>query len=171
MLINSLLRVLLSCIKFLGNHPCPRCLVEKVQIAELGTSVDAKRREQSKRTDDKLRRRLVERARHKIYVKGTPVNSKIISKIIGIRSLTPTRVRLIEDTRRDYLRLIQHQNSFSQLLGPHGADFHRLFIVDLLHKFELGVWQATFTHLIRILYAQGGNGIQELNWRYDLSLL
>ena len=38
-------------------------------------------------------------------------------------------------------------------------------MVDLLHEFELGVWHATFTHLIRILYAQGGDAIQELNWR------
>jgi hypothetical protein len=28
-------------------------------------------------------------------------------------------------------------------------------VVDLLHEFELGVWKALFTHLIRILYAAG----------------
>ena len=28
-----------------------------------------------------------------------------------------------------------------------------MLIVDLLHKFELGVWKALFTHLIQILYA------------------
>ena len=93
-LINSIFRVLLSCIKFLGNHPCPRCLVEKNQISQLGTRGDIKRRKQSERVDDGLRKRLVEQARRKIYVRGTPVNSKIISTIIGIRSLTPTRVSL-----------------------------------------------------------------------------
>jgi len=35
-----------------------------------------------------------------------------------------------------------------------------------MHEFELGVWKATFTHLLRILYAQGGDSIQELNKRY-----
>jgi hypothetical protein len=40
-----------------------------------------------------------------------------------------------------------------------------MFVVDLLHEFELGVWKATFTHLLRILYAQGGDGIQTLNKR------
>ena len=28
-----------------------------------------------------------------------------------------------------------------------------MLIVDLLHKFELGVWKALFTHLIQILHA------------------
>jgi hypothetical protein len=37
---------------------------------------------------------------------------------------------------------------------------------DLLHEFELGVWKAFFTHLLRVLYAIGGDKIQELNSRY-----
>jgi len=45
-----------------------------------------------------------------------------------------------------------------------------MFVVDLLHEFELGVWKATFTHLLRILYAQGGDGIQTLNKRLVLGL-
>ena len=57
------------------------------------------------------------------------------------------------------------QNTFSQLLGPLGINFYSLFVVDLLHEFELGVWKAIFTHLIQILYAQGGNAVQKLNER------
>jgi len=33
-----------------------------------------------------------------------------------------------------------------------------MLVVDLLHKFDLGVWKALFTHLIRILYAVAPNG-------------
>ena len=40
-----------------------------------------------------------------------------------------------------------------------------MFVVDLLHKFELGVWKAVFTHLMRIFYAAGGDCIQKLNER------
>lgn len=40
-----------------------------------------------------------------------------------------------------------------------------MFAPDLLHEFELGVWKAVFKHLIRILYAQGGDAIQRLNDR------
>jgi hypothetical protein len=40
-----------------------------------------------------------------------------------------------------------------------------MFVPDLLHEFELGIWKAVFTHLLRILYALGGNKIQTLNLR------
>ncbi len=41
-----------------------------------------------------------------------------------------------------------------------------MFVPDLLHEFELGVWKAVFTHLLRIVYACGENKIQTLNLRY-----
>ena len=41
-----------------------------------------------------------------------------------------------------------------------------MFVVDLLHEFELGVWKKVFTHLMRILCAVGGTALQELNYRY-----
>ena len=41
-----------------------------------------------------------------------------------------------------------------------------MLVPDLLHEFELGVWKAVFAHLIRILYAAGGDLIQELNRQY-----
>ena len=48
--------------------------------------------------------------------------------------------------------------------------FFSFFVPDLLHEFELGVWKAVFTHLIRILYAGGNNCIQKLNWQYILGI-
>ncbi|KAH9004426.1 hypothetical protein EDB84DRAFT_1573164 [Lactarius hengduanensis] len=118
------------------------------QIGELGTKVDIKRRKRLAHIDNHPCKQLIERARHKIYVKGVSISSVIISNILGKGSLTPTR------------------NTFSRLIGPHGADFYSLFVVDLMHEFELGVWRATFTHMLRILYAQGGDAIPELNQRY-----
>jgi hypothetical protein len=41
-----------------------------------------------------------------------------------------------------------------------------MFVPDLLHEFELGVWKAVFTHLMRVLYTVGGDKIQELNRRF-----
>ena len=59
------------------------------------------------------------------------------------------------------------QNAFINKLG---CDFnvHRLLVVDLLHEFELGVWKALFTHLIRILYAAAPHGslVAELDRQY-----
>ncbi len=40
-----------------------------------------------------------------------------------------------------------------------------MLVVDLLHEFELGVWKAIFTQLLRILYAAGDDKIQHLNKR------
>ncbi|KAF8802003.1 hypothetical protein BYT27DRAFT_7226594 [Phlegmacium glaucopus] len=141
-------KILLACIKYLGSFPCPRCLVPNHQISELGTKNDQKRREKLARIDNEHRRDTVELARKWIYEKGINVKSKSIKDLLGPKGWTPTR------------------NAFSEKLSPLGFDFHSMFIPDLLHEFELGVWKATFAHLIRILYAQGGDAIAYLNLRY-----
>jgi hypothetical protein len=40
-----------------------------------------------------------------------------------------------------------------------------MLVVDLMHKFELGVWKAVFTHLVRLLYAAApaGRVVKELD--------
>jgi hypothetical protein len=40
-----------------------------------------------------------------------------------------------------------------------------MLVPDLMHEFELGVWKSVFTHLMRILFAQGSDTISELNFR------
>jgi hypothetical protein len=47
-----------------------------------------------------------------------------------------------------------------------------MLVVDFMHEFELGVWKALFTHLIRILYAVAPNGtlVGILDERYDDSV-
>ena len=40
-----------------------------------------------------------------------------------------------------------------------------MLAVDLLHEFELGVWKAVLTHLLRILHAKGDGRIQAFNKR------
>lgn len=57
------------------------------------------------------------------------------------------------------------QNAFSDKLFEHGFDFFQMFVPDLMHDFELGVWKAFFTHLMRILVAYGNDTIGELNRR------
>jgi len=54
-------------------------------------------------------------------------------------------------------------------LAPFDFNLFVMFVIDLLHEFELGVWKAIFIHLMRILHAAGGNCIQELNRRYVIS--
>ncbi|OJA15139.1 hypothetical protein AZE42_07563 [Rhizopogon vesiculosus] len=141
-------KILLACIKFLGACPCPRCLVEKQNIPKMGTKLDMKHRERTRRADDERRRRHVEQARRLIFKEGAGINSEYVKRILNEESLVPTR------------------NAFSDRLAEFLFNFFLLFVVDLLHEFELGVWKAIFTHLMRILVAAGGIAVQELNWRY-----
>ena len=45
-----------------------------------------------------------------------------------------------------------------------------MLVIDLMHEFELGVWKALFTHLIRILSAAkvGDTLVNELDHRYRM---
>ena len=79
-------------IKYLGNLPCPRCLIHKSEIHELGTKRDFKRRETKVRVDDDRRRMLVETARGMLYKNGLRPSARGISDLLASRSLTPTRV-------------------------------------------------------------------------------
>jgi hypothetical protein len=40
-----------------------------------------------------------------------------------------------------------------------------MFVVDLLHEVELGVWKSLLTHLIRIIYGCGNDVVAEFNHR------
>lgn len=91
---NPFNRVLLACIKFLGKHPCPRCLVEKCHIRELGSKADLGRREKLVRIDDGPRQFDVEAARKLIFTQGVRINSKRIAAILDPKSLVPTRVSI-----------------------------------------------------------------------------
>ena len=41
-----------------------------------------------------------------------------------------------------------------------------MLVPDFMHEFELGVWKALFTHLVRILVSHGDGTIQDFNSRY-----
>lgn len=41
----------------------------------------------------------------------------------------------------------------------------RMLVVDFMHEWELGVWKAMLIHLIRLVTAQGGTAVRELDYR------
>lgn len=63
--------------------------------------------------------------------------------------------------------LISFQNAFADRLSFLNFNPHLMLVVDFLHEFELGVWKATFIHIIRVLYAAvpGGKAVHEMNAR------
>jgi hypothetical protein len=151
----------------MGQCPCPHCLVEKDQIAFMGTKLDMKRRRDKARQDSEARQQHVDRARKRIYEFGDRVNAKRFEDLFGPTSAVPNRVRIM--TLRHITIITSFQNAFSQRLFQHGFDFYKMFVPDLMHEFELGVWKSIFTHLMRILYANGGTSIQILNERCSTS--
>jgi hypothetical protein len=40
-----------------------------------------------------------------------------------------------------------------------------MFVIDLMHEFELGVWKSIFIHLLRILDAYDNRLLDELDRR------
>ncbi|KAF8550589.1 hypothetical protein OG21DRAFT_1499714 [Imleria badia] len=142
-------KVLLACIKFLGNCLCPRCFVEKAAVPDMGKPSDMMTRTTQLRVNNNAYQSAIKAAR-KLIFGGKSLNSKRVTDLLKDTSWVPTR------------------NAFSERLSEDRElfNFFLLFVVDLLHEFELGVWKAIFTHLLRILHAQGGSSITELNWRY-----
>lgn len=65
--------------------------------------------------------------------------------------------------------LKHYKNTFSERLLQFQTNYFELLVVDLLHEIEGGVWKAVFTHLLRILIAEGGDMIQELDERYIIA--
>lgn len=153
----------MACLKFLLKCPCPRCLLLKSKIPLLRSKTDWRTRISQPHVDNEDRRNMVEAARGQLFDKGKSLVSLKVEGRLVAHSLVPTRVctrlwiisHLIINTRP--------KNAFSERLFEHGFNFYTMFVPDLLHEFELGVWKAVFTHLIRILYAYGHDAIQTLN--------
>ncbi|TFK47770.1 hypothetical protein OE88DRAFT_1714347 [Heliocybe sulcata] len=138
-------KILLATIRNLGSCPCPRCKTPKAKISEIRMKRDEARQLKDARVDDSYFRRLVEKARNFIYRDVKGVKSSWVESLLGKESLVPTK------------------NAFSDKLSRFGFNVFSVLVIDLLHEFELGVWKATFTHLLQILYAQGDDAIQRLN--------
>lgn len=81
------------------------------------------------------------------------------------QSLVPSSVSI--RIHRELLLLIAFvlQNAFSDRLSRFGLNFFLLFLIDLLHEVELGIWKALFVHLLHILEAADETMLYELDRR------
>jgi hypothetical protein len=137
---------------------------EKVLIPATGTRADEQRHSHLRDDNDQLWGAIAW-ARTWIFVQGRGVMGKWIQNILGTSSYLPNQVRLRSyHTSADQF-MGNIQSAFSTRLSRHGFNFYSMFVVDLLHEFELGVWKAIFTHLLRVLYAEGQDKIQTMNAR------
>ncbi|KDQ25345.1 hypothetical protein PLEOSDRAFT_160001 [Pleurotus ostreatus PC15] len=84
-------KILLATIKYLGGCPCPRCLVKKADIPNLGLQKDMKTRERSGRKDSPWLQRKIDTVRDWIFSKGQLVAGSAVDKVLKAESLVPTR--------------------------------------------------------------------------------
>ncbi|KAK7015137.1 hypothetical protein VNI00_019203 [Paramarasmius palmivorus] len=139
-------KVLLATIRDGGLCPCPRCLTPKSLFHRMGMKLDIRFRLKN------IRRYLLNsvlEARRIIYELGQKIGGARVDRLLKGISAVPTI------------------NAFIDRIGE-SFDPSQMLVVDLMHEFELGVWKALFTHLIRILYASpnGVERVNELNLRY-----
>lgn len=57
------------------------------------------------------------------------------------------------------------QSAFSTRLSKFGFNHYGLYVPDVLHEFELGVWKDVYLHILRLLDAEGGDSIIKFNSR------
>lgn len=86
------IRALLATIRNLGKTPCPRCMVPKERIKDLGTANDVARRVNLARHDSHPLRSTIKRARAAIYERGKGVKSTAVEDVLGPNSYVPTIV-------------------------------------------------------------------------------
>ena len=87
-------RVLLTTIRNMGGCPCPRCLVPKGHIHQVGTECDKVQRKISACTNDNVYQEKICEARALIYEKNWAVESTPVQRILKPQSLVPTLVSL-----------------------------------------------------------------------------
>lgn len=76
-----------------GNCPCPRCLITKKDISQLGTQRDRNRRTTAAREDTDASLQTVQVAKKLIYgPSGLKVNSKAVEDLLQPASQVPTEV-------------------------------------------------------------------------------
>jgi hypothetical protein len=88
-------RVLLACIRFLAQAPCPACLIQKAHVAAMGSKQDMARR-QHFRVDTSSVRHMISSTRSWIFERGYSTDSKMVGRVLDAMSLLPTQVRSIQ---------------------------------------------------------------------------
>ncbi|KAJ7467308.1 hypothetical protein B0H11DRAFT_1732841, partial [Mycena galericulata] len=143
-------KVLIACIKHLGTRLCPRCLIDKAHVPDLGSEKDRKIRINKARVDNK--------------------NSQHdrVKNLFKSKSLVPVEV-VFCILECSLLNLIL--NALSTFLRESSVNFYAIVPPDVLYEIDLGVWKNLFIHLVRIFHSQKTSlkSIEEMNDRYVLA--
>ncbi|KAK7689513.1 hypothetical protein QCA50_007305 [Cerrena zonata] len=83
-------KVLLATVRNLGKCPCPRCLLPKARISDIGMHYDFSRRVNLQRSSGAAQIRKVTVARAAIYEWGKGLKSTAVENLLGAESYVPT---------------------------------------------------------------------------------
>ncbi|KIM28587.1 hypothetical protein M408DRAFT_307928 [Serendipita vermifera MAFF 305830] len=139
-------KLMLACIRDMGDHPCPRCYVSKANLDRMGTPQDKESRVIERRYYAEAIHNLIAKARASLH-RGFTFASVHVDALLKQKSLVPTI------------------NTFSRKLGAYGLDHYQMLVIDFMHEFELGVWRSIIHHIVRILDARGDEYIREFDKR------
>ncbi|KAF8833975.1 hypothetical protein BDN67DRAFT_863774, partial [Paxillus ammoniavirescens] len=126
-------KVLIACIRNLGTCLCPRCLIPKDRVHNLGTNRDSQACHVLARMDSAELCDKILNAHKLIYDKNYAVDTAQVEALLKPESLVPTL------------------SAFLEWLHHMGFDLFVMLMVDILHEFELGVWKVILVHLLHIV--------------------
>lgn len=82
----------MTCLKYLAQCPCPRCLILKSRIPRLGMKSDTNDRGRLQRVDNERIHKAIALVRRMMFVDGVNIANKAIDTFLKSESLVPTRV-------------------------------------------------------------------------------
>ncbi|KAI0323530.1 hypothetical protein GY45DRAFT_1349767 [Cubamyces sp. BRFM 1775] len=106
-------KILMTALKPLSAHPCPRCLVRHEQLADAGLPDDTIRRSTCKRMDLPSLCKKIQKARKMVIRDGIAVGSDVLRPLLDSESLNPIQFELgvWKGTFAHLLRLLAAQGS------------------------------------------------------------
>ena len=90
---SHVFRVKIVTIRDFGTYPCPRCLVTKDKIPEIGKDEDRRIRVETHQTDTVEQQNRVDQARKNLYEGGYALSGEHVDGILKELLLVPMRVR------------------------------------------------------------------------------
>ena len=91
----DLYRILLACMKYLSNCPCPHCLIKKPQIPDMGTRADDRHHGNTRNDSDQVWNSIANMCKS-IFVRGIGVTGKWVCGLLNGSSLS---LNYVHDTR------------------------------------------------------------------------
>jgi hypothetical protein len=141
-----------------AKHLCPRCLIVKGDVPEIGTDLDMLHRSTNVR---KYPHNHIKLAHNGLFDGGWNISYKGEHDILKSGSWAPTLVHCFSPPLSDLFTTPQQNAYYTEL----GLDPSPLMAVDLMHDVELGLKKQVLLHMLRIFHTVGKGTVQDFDTR------